>query len=198
MSNVILIALEILIFVYSIIIHEISHGYAALKRGDRTALAYGRLTLNPVPHIDPIGSILLPLTLFILTRGQVVFGWAKPVPVNPYNFNNPRKDEAFVSLAGPLSNLILATIFGLVLRFWPMISIAPLLVLIVRLNLSLAIFNLLPIYPLDGSHILFYFFPKTESFLTRYGYFILIVLMFGGINFLSPVINLLFKIVTGF
>ncbi|MFZ2414600.1 MAG: site-2 protease family protein, partial [Minisyncoccia bacterium] len=122
MSNVILIALEILIFVYSIIIHEISHGYAALRRGDKTALAYGRLTLNPVPHIDPIGSILLPLTLFILTRGQVVFGWAKPVPVNPYNFNNPRKDEAFVSLAGPLSNLILATIFGLVLRFWPMIS----------------------------------------------------------------------------
>lgn len=198
MSNIILIVCEILIFVYSIIIHEISHGYVALRSGDRTAQAYGRLTLNPLPHIDPVGSVLVPLSLFILTQGQVVFGWAKPVPVNPYNFNNLRKDEAFVSLAGPLSNIVLAIIFGLILRFWPTTIIAPLLALAVRLNLSLAVFNLLPIYPLDGSHILFYFFPKTESFLTRYGYIILICLMVGGLSFLSPIINLLFRVVTGF
>ena len=198
MLSIITIVIEILIFVYSIIIHEISHGYAALRSGDRTAQAYGRLTLNPLPHIDPVGSILVPLSLFILTQGQVVFGWAKPVPVNPYNFNNPKKDEAFVSLAGPLSNIIIAIVLGFILRFFPTISISSFLILAVRLNLSLAIFNLLPIYPLDGSHIFFYFFPKTENFLTHYGYIILIVLMIGGLNFLSPIISFLFNLITGF
>lgn len=198
MSSILFIIIEILIFVYSIIIHEISHGYAALRRGDRTAQAYGRLTLNPLPHIDPVGSILVPLSLFILTQGQVVFGWAKPVPVNPYNFNNPKKDEAFVSLAGPLSNIVIAIVLGLILRFFPAIGISSFLLLAVRLNLSLAVFNLLPIYPLDGSHIFFYFFPQTENFLTHYGYIILIVLMIGGLNFLSPIISFLSTLITGF
>ena len=197
MASIFAIIIEIFIFAYSIIIHEISHGYAALRKGDRTAWASGRLTLNPLPHIDPMGSVLLPLTLFLLTHGQFVFGWAKPVPINPYNFDSPKKDEAFVSLAGPLSNLVLATILGAILRFWPNIAIADFLGLAVRLNISLAIFNLLPIYPLDGSHIFFYFFPNTEEFLTRYGYIILLVLMIGGLNFLSPIINFLFHLVTG-
>lgn len=197
MSSILTLILEILFFVYSIIIHEISHGYVALRKGDRTAQAYGRLTLNPLPHIDPVGSFLLPLTLFFLTHGQIVFGWAKPVPINPYNFNNPRKDEALVSLAGPLSNIVIAVILGLILRFWPTTIIAPLLALAVRLNLSLAVFNFLPIYPLDGSHIFFYFFPNTENFLTHYGYIILICLMIGGLNFLSPIINSLFSLITG-
>jgi len=147
MSSIFTIIIGIFIFAYSIIIHEISHGYAALKKGDRTAWAYGRLTLNPISHIDPWGSVFLPLTLFILTHGQFVFGWAKPVPINPYNFNNPRKDEAFVSLAGPLSNLILAAVLGAILRFLPNVAIAEFLILAVRLNISLAIFNLLPVYP---------------------------------------------------
>jgi Zn-dependent protease len=100
-------------------------------------------------------------------------------------------------LAGPFSNLIIATIFGLILRFWPNPTTIPLLGLIVRLNLSLAIFNLLPIYPLDGSHILFYLFPQTENFMTRYGYIILILLMVGGVNFLGPIINFLFSFIIG-
>lgn len=197
MTSIFAIIIEIFVFAYSIIIHEISHGYAALKKGDRTAWASGRLTLNPLSHIDPMGSILLPLTLFLLTRGQFVFGWAKPVPINPYNFNNPKKDEAFVSLAGPLSNLILAIFLGTILRFWPSLAIADFLGLAVRLNLGLAVFNLLPIYPLDGSHIFFYFFPGTEEFLTRYGYIILLILMIGGLNFLSPIIDFLFHLATG-
>lgn len=150
------ILLGIVLVIFSIILHEIAHGYAADWLGDPTARYSGRLTLNPVPHIDPIGSIALP-GILALTGASFLIGWAKPVPYNPYNLRNQRWGEAIVAFAGPATNIILAILFGLVLRFWGS-ALDPMLVQILVLgsfaNLSLAILNLVPIPPLDGSKIL--------------------------------------------
>lgn len=145
-----LILLAILIF--SIILHEVAHGYAANALGDPTARLAGRLTLNPLPHIDPIGSVLLP-ALLTITSSPLFFGWARPVPYNPYNLRHGRYGEAFVALAGGLTNLSLALMFGLMLRYWgsalPYASLQ-LGATIVLMNLFLGIFNLIPFPPLDG------------------------------------------------
>lgn len=151
-----IIALSILIF--SAILHEVAHGYVADKLGDPTARLMGRLTLNPQKHIDPMMSIALPL-LLILSGSPVIFGAAKPVPVDPFNLREGRKDVAIVSLAGPLTNIILAVIAAILFKIVSVnanalsLYIASLLELVVRLNLLLAIFNLLPIPPLDGSKV---------------------------------------------
>lgn len=149
-----IIGLAILLF--SVVFHEVAHGLAAEKLGDPTARFAGRLTLNPIPHIDLYGSILLPVFLLIITQGQFVLGSAKPVPVNFYNLRNYRRDTALVSLAGPATNLLLALLAGLVVLFLPGISGAAenLLLKTVWLNLILMMFNLIPIPPLDGSKIL--------------------------------------------
>jgi Zn-dependent protease len=193
---------SIIVLLYSVIIHEISHGYAALKLGDDTAEKMGRLTLNPIPHLDLFGSILLPLML-VLSHVGIVFGWAKPVPYNPLKLRNPARDSAILALAGPASNFVLALIFGLVIRVLNFVpasaSLIPFLSLIVQINLVLAIFNLFPIPPLDGSHIFFYFWPspKLEMFLYQYSFVILLIFILFGWNLIYPLISLLFRLLTG-
>lgn len=198
--------LSLVILLFSVIIHELAHGYAAFSMGDPTAKYEGRLTLNPLKHLDSFGSIILPLLLYI-SGSPILFGWAKPVPVNPYNFRDKKWGELKVSLAGPLSNISLAVFFGLVFRFLPEnilignpgIIIA--LKYIITINLWLAIFNLIPIPPLDGSWILFsflsdkYFYVK--NFLRQYGIIILIFLILFGNFFWFNIISFFFKLITG-
>lgn len=195
------------ILLLSVILHEIAHGYMALSLGDPTAKNAGRLTLNPIPHIDPIGSIAVPL-LLVLFGSPILFGWAKPVPVNPYNLRDRKYGAAKVSFAGPGANLAIALFFGLLLRFFSgpiaeiLPGVIPLFVGIVYLNLVLAIFNLLPIPPLDGSHILFDFLPPSlasmRGFLLRYGLFILLFFIFFLFRYLFPFIDWLFRMIAGF
>lgn len=177
---------SLVILLFSVIIHELAHGYVAYSLGDPTAKYAGRLTLNPIKHLDVFGSIILPALLFI-SSSPVLFGWAKPVPVNPYNFKDQKYGEIKVSVAGPASNITLAVFFGLLLRFAPQslffsnpgLEIA--LSYIVAINIWLAIFNLIPVPPLDGSWILFSFFPaqweKAKMFLGQYGIIILLFLI---------------------
>lgn len=191
----------IIILILSVIIHEISHGYAALALGDPTAKMSGRLTLNPIPHLDLWGSIIIPGLLAITGTG-VIFGWAKPVPYNPYNLRNQRWGELLVAAAGPLSNVIIALIFGLLIRaglFSEMtLSLATYVVLI---NLVLAIFNLVPIPPLDGSKVLFsllpYRFYGIKENLERYGFFLVILFIFFLWSFIVPVVLFFFRLITG-
>ncbi|MCL4367488.1 site-2 protease family protein [Patescibacteria group bacterium] len=179
-----ILTLSVLVLLFSVIVHEVMHGLAALYFGDHTAENAGRLTLNPLPHIDLIGTILLPLLLFI-SGSPVLFGWAKPVPVNPFNFSDIRKGELVVSSAGILANLFLAIlaaiIFHLTLPFKDVLS-ASVLQFAVNINLVLAVFNLLPIPPLDGSKILMSFLPPklAAAFAAweRYGIIILLLMWF--------------------
>ncbi len=194
-------ALSIVILLFSIIVHEVMHGFVALRFGDRTALNAGRLTLNPIPHIDPVGTILLPALLLVLPALTGVhpgffIGWAKPVPVNPLNFSDIKKGELFVSAAGIVSNFVLASIFALIYNLIP-IGVNPILTealqFAVGINLMLAVFNLVPVPPLDGSKILMALLPyrlaqeyqKFESF----GMLILIVLLYSGV--ISTILGLL-------
>ncbi|MCH7828344.1 site-2 protease family protein [Patescibacteria group bacterium] len=197
----------IAILIFSVVIHEVSHGVVANALGDPTAKNAGRLTLNPIPHLDPIGSILLPGFLILMSQlggGGIIFGWAKPVPVNPMNLKG-KYGSALVSIAGPGSNLAIALIFGLALRFLPLVELNPALVLIfsyiVFLNILLAIFNLLPIPPLDGSHVLFTFLPRSfdalRIFLSRFGLFVLLFVIFFFFGFVSYVVNLIFSLIVG-
>ena len=184
-------ALQLVILLFSVILHEVMHGVVALKFGDHTAQRPGRLTLNPIPHIDPIGTILVP-ALMTLTGSGVLFGWAKPVPVNPLNFSNLRRAELFVSAAGVAANFGLAIIAAVLYRLLqeinlqiPLISI--LLQYTVFINLLLGIFNLIPIPPLDGSKMLMsqlsYKFARSYESLEKYGPFILLILIFTGVLF---------------
>jgi len=191
----------IIILLFSIVIHEVSHGAAANHLGDPTAKYAGRLSLNPIKHLDPIGSVLVPLFL-ILLRSPVLFGWAKPVPVNPYNFRDQKYGAAKVALAGPASNLAIALVFGLVLRFFPeMGGIFVMFSYIVYINILLAVFNLLPIPPLDGSHLLFTFLPpgleNLKIFLTQFGVFILLFIIFFFFHFLALIIDWIFGLIVG-
>lgn len=193
-------AFVILIFLYSVIAHEVMHGVMADYLGDPTARYLGRLTLNPLPHIDPVGSILLPL-LLIMTGSPIVFGWAKPVPYNPYNLRNQKYGNALVAGAGVGTNLALAIIFGALIRFFPLPdALIPLFAQIVAVNIALGVFNLVPIPPLDGSKILFDFLPYANAMkenLERYGFVILILFLLFGIQYLSPVIEALFSFIVG-
>ena len=198
----------IVILLFSIVIHEVSHGTMALYLGDPTAKYAGRLTLNPIKHLDPIGSVILPLFLILMAKlmgGGIIFGWAKPVPINPYNFRDQKYGSAKVALAGPGSNLAIALVFGLALRFFPAISAIPGLELmfsyIVYINILLAIFNLLPVPPLDGSHILFTFLPpgieNLKIFLSQFGLFILLFIIFFFFRWLFLLINWIFALIVG-
>jgi len=152
-------------FVIAIVVHESAHAIAADRLGDPTAKYAGRVTLNPLRHIDPIGTVLVPM-LLILSNTGFVFGWAKPVPVNPYNFRNPLKDKLLVALAGPVANFFTALIFSVFLKYVPTGSNIPMLLTsIITINLVLMMFNLIPIPPLDGSAILPFIFRGNASFL---------------------------------
>ena len=178
-------ALMVVVFLFSVIVHEIAHGYVALLNGDPTARMLGRITLNPIPHIDLVGSILLPLLLMLSPSGMII-GWAKPVPVNPLNFRNYRWGEFAVSAAGPVSNLALAAIFSVLLRLGlgnP--GLTQLAYYGVSINIILALFNLIPIPPLDGSHILALVLPRElarlYSHLQPVGFFLILILFYTGI-----------------
>ncbi|MCF7835596.1 MAG: site-2 protease family protein [Candidatus Marinimicrobia bacterium] len=198
------IVFAIAVLIMSVVIHEVSHGYSAYMMGDSTAKYAGRLTLNPLRHLDLFGSIIVPL-LLVLTQAGFVFGWAKPVPYNPYNLKDQKWGSAIVAVAGPASNFFMALFFGLVLRFGvggflPESSV-PIIVLIVFINLLLGIFNLIPIPPLDGSKILFAILPykwsHVQHSLEQYGFFIFLFFIFFLWRFLTPIILMLFKLITG-
>ena len=173
---------SIAILIMSVVIHEVSHGYAAYFQGDKTAEYQGRLTLNPLMHLDIWGSLLVPIISYSL--GGFIIGWAKPVPYNPYNLRNQRWGEAIVAVAGPASNIVMATIFGLLIRFTGVAlpeSFIQIAATAVFINILLAIFNLVPVPTLDGSKILFSLFPLNmaiRSFFERYGLILVLFFIF--------------------
>ena len=194
---------QIAILIFSVVMHEVSHGVVAYSLGDTTAKNSGRLTLNPIPHIDLFGSILLPLLSYF--AGGIIIGWAKPVPINPFNLRDQKYGSLKVSLAGPASNFVIALAFGLALRFLPVAQVNPFFAsaisYIVFLNILLAVFNLLPLPPLDGSHILFSFLPRSmehiKIFLLRYGSIILLFLIFFFFGFISSIASAIFRLIVG-
>ncbi len=199
------IAVSIVVFLIVIVIHELAHGWVAYFLGDNTAKDAGRLTLNPLAHMDPVGTVVLPI-LLIMMRSPVVFGWAKPVPVNPANFSEPKKGMLLTSLAGPASNLLLAIIFASIFKlglFAP--YTVPWLFLLygIIISLVLGIFNLIPVPPLDGSNILLAVLPDNIAVsyarLERYGFIILIGLLYLGLfeRIILPLVRLLTRILVG-
>ena len=194
---------SILILIFSVVVHEVSHGYAAYFQGDNTAKYAGRLTLNPLKHLEWFGSFVLPVISYFL--GGFIIGWAKPVPFNPYNLRNQKWGEAIVAVAGPAANVALALFFGLLLRFGAFASLDPSFVTIVGtivfINLILATFNLVPIPPLDGSKIIFSFLPygwqRVRPFFERYGFIILLFFIFFLWQFMLPLVGREFTWITG-
>lgn len=194
----------ILILLFSIVIHEVSHGFAAEYFGDSTARHAGRLTLNPLKHLDLFGSIILPIVL-VVTHAPFLFGWAKPVPYNPNNLRNLKWGTFWVAVAGVLANISIAVIFGLVIRFSGLLSLPEnfyfITSSIVLVNLALALFNLVPIPPLDGSKILFSLLPNSFypviMFLEQYALILLLVFIVFFIDYLYPILALLFYLITG-
>lgn len=214
----------IAILIFSIIAHEISHGFVAFLLGDNTAKKAGRLSMNPLKHLDMTGSIIVPLMLVIM-RSSFVFGWAKPVPYNPYNLKNQKWGPALVAISGPLSNFIIAGVFAIIALFLPIdnstkteISLSAVSgatifgagyasaflffsSTVIWINIFLGVFNLVPIPPLDGSKVLFSFLPYkfngTQIFLEKYGFFILLAFLFFFSQILLPIVFLLFRLFLG-
>jgi len=190
--------------IMSVVVHEVSHGYVADILGDGTARFSGRLTLNPLKHLDPIGSFLIPVLSYF--SAGFLFGWAKPVPYNPYNLKNQRWGELMVAAAGPLSNFLIAIVFGLIIRFSSELGINSVAFLslsasIVFLNIILGVFNLVPIPPLDGSKVLFSILPVKLGYiqenLERYWPIALVVFVLFLWQFIAPVARFLFSFIVG-
>ena len=194
----------------AIVLHEVSHGWVADRLGDSTARYSGRLTLNPAAHIDIFGTVILPLVLLI--SGGFIFGYAKPVPINPSRLRNPRRDVIWISLAGILTNLALAAASAMLFRLVVTISprggnliVTPLVMMLgvsVRINIILAIFNAIPIPPLDGSRVLAYFLPQKQAAvfakLEPYGFLIILLLFATGlIEFIWPIVRFFMNVLLG-
>lgn len=198
--------ISLVILVFSAILHEIAHGFVADRLGDPTARLLGRLTLNPAPHIDPIMTIIVPLITYISTGGSFIFGGAKPVPVDPFNLREPKKDMALVSLAGPLTNFLIAFTAALIFNLLQPFLVGNLLLIkifeyIVTINLILGIFNLIPFPPLDGSKVFAMFLPDdlARSYLSigTFGIAILLFIMFFSpipFSIISNIVNSLMKL----
>jgi Zn-dependent protease len=206
---VINIVFYVLVLVFSVVIHEVSHGIAADYLGDPTARMQGRITLNPLPHLDLVGSIILPLALVIL-HSPFIVGWAKPVPYNPYNFRRSpfiqRFGEAIVAIAGPLSNILIAIVVGVALRFLGNAGMvgtatANIMTIIVLVNVVLAVFNLIPVPPLDGSKIVFAFLPyklhKVRIFLESNSIIISLLVIIFLWRLIVPVVVYLAGLILG-
>ena len=194
----------IAIVVFSVIAHEISHGYMAQYLGDPTARLAGRLSVNPIKHIDPIGSLLVPF-LMSLAPGGFILGWAKPVPYNPYNLKDQKWGDTKVALAGPLTNLGIALFFSLLVRFFGSFLTDPvqqIVYLIIGINIMLTIFNLVPIPPLDGSKVLLNAIPLryryVGDYLERYSMFIILFFVLFLWRFLIPIAALVSKLFVGY
>ncbi|MDD4902039.1 MAG: site-2 protease family protein [Patescibacteria group bacterium] len=191
----------IVVLIFSAIVHEYMHGWMANELGDSTAKNAGRLTLNPLAHLDPWGSVIMPILLYYTTG--FIFGYAKPVPYNPYNLRDPKYDPVKVALAGPLSNLVLAIFFGLFIRFIPIGNelLVQLLSAIVEVNLILFIFNILPIPQLDGSRVIFPFLPRPlQEFYLRteaFGIFIALLFVLVAFPFIAVIEGFLYKLIVG-
>lgn len=204
--------------VFAIVFHEVAHGWVADKLGDPTARKAGRLTLNPISHIDLFGTIIMPLLLFLLTDGRMLFGYAKPVPINPYNFTNPKKGMALSSLAGPGVNMIMAVACAFLLRTvmgglegkvpepywgWLAIPLSYMFVYGIIINVVLAVLNLIPIPPLDGSRVVYWVLPDRQAAayyrLEPYGTLILLMLiMFGALGkIMTPILRPLLALLLG-
>lgn len=192
----------IIVLIFSAIIHEYMHGWMAERLGDNTAKDAGRLTLNPIPHLDLFGSIILP-ALMALSGTGIIFGWAKPVPFNPNNLNDRKWGPAKVAMAGPLGNLIIALILGLSLRFLEIANptMIALFAMAIMINLVLMIFNLVPIPPLDGSKVIMPFLPFNWQVqfmkLERYGMILVILFIFFAFDIIIPVTFFLMKLIVG-
>jgi Zn-dependent protease len=186
------ISVAVLPLIFAITVHEAAHGWVASKLGDPTAKQLGRLTLNPLPHIDPVGTVILPIAMLVLSG--FIFGWAKPVPVNIRNFREPRKDMAMVALAGPISNLMMALFWGLMWKLavilpgsmhWFAVPLLLMGKIGIQFNFILLVLNLLPLPPLDGSRVLSWLLPTQLALkldkIEPYGAFILIGLLLLGL-----------------
>ncbi len=188
------IAILIIGLIYSIVLHELAHGYVAEKLGDFTPRYAGRLTLNPLAHLDPIGSFLVPLMTYLV--GGFLIGWAKPVPINPLNFDNPNKGMALVAAAGPLTNILIAIILTLIYKISIILGNPAYLILpLIRLNLVLAVFNLIPIPPLDGSKIFLRNLDiQTMIFLEQFGILLVFIVVYFAFPLINLIVNFLFNI----
>ncbi len=194
---------SLIVLLFSVIIHEIAHGSVALALGDTTARDAGRLSLNPLKHLDPFGSVILPLFLILLTNGQgPIFAWAKPVPVNSFNFRDKKWGMLKVSIAGPLTNFSIGVFFCLLIRFFslPFSYLIPFSFIAIY-NFILTIFNLLPFPPLDGSHILFTIIPdrwlNIKMTIQRYGILILILLITFGSSWIFNLAGFFYQLFSG-
>ena len=193
--------LYFLVVIPSSIIHEYAHAWTADQLGDKTARYAGRLTIDPRAHIELWGTILMPLVLYLTSGGRFMFAYAKPVPFNPYNLRDQKWGPALVGIAGPLANLLLAASFALLIRILGGSSLRFFFEIIVYANCMLLVFNLVPIPPLDGSKLLFAFFPDSarsiQGVMERYGMVIVLFFVFFLVDFIQPLISGLFNLLVG-
>ncbi|MDP3999331.1 MAG: site-2 protease family protein [bacterium] len=210
MNETLILIFQLIVLLFSVMVHEVTHGVVAHALGDNTAKDAGRLNLNPLKHLDPFGSVILPLLLALpalFGQPTFIFGWAKPVPYDPSHLKNPRIGAALIGIAGPLSNFALAIIFAVLIRLLASLvglSAAPMLLLlniIVFINVLLGIFNLVPIPPLDGSKVLFALISDRylglKIFLERNGLLLVLMFIFFGFGLLIPIVRFIYSLLVG-